>query len=155
CAEQQRDGFAPLVRLEDHRAAEDDILREEVIDRREVFRLGCCSKGLAPHQARSSSTWLQVPPRTTPYPCQSTGPAVGRTAASERPSAVCASSEVSISLVRSTPVETPISSSIETRSSVEMFPVEPGGTGQPPSSPKLLSNESIPCATAASTLARP
>ena len=49
----------------------------------------------------------------------------------------------------------PISSSIETRSSVAMLPVEPGGTGQPPSSPKLDSNESIPCPSAASTLARP
>ncbi len=37
---------------------------------------------------------------------------------------------------RSTPVSTPISCSIETRSSVAMLPVAPAGTGQPPSSPK-------------------
>ena len=36
-----------------------------------------------------------------------------------------------------------------------MFPVEPGGTGQPPSSPNADSNESIPCSSAASTLASP
>ena len=39
------------------------------------------------------------------------------------------------------PVSMPISCSIETRSSVAMLPVAPGGTGQPPSSPKLDSNE--------------
>ena len=36
-----------------------------------------------------------------------------------------------------------------------MLPVEPGGTGQPPSSPKADSNESTPCSSAASTFARP
>ena len=36
-----------------------------------------------------------------------------------------------------------------------MLPVEPGGTGQPPSSPNADSNESIPGSSAASTLASP
>ena len=53
------------------------------------------------------------------------------------------------------PVSMPISCSIETRSSVAMLPVAPGGTGQPPSSPKLDSNDSTPASSAASTLARP
>ena len=48
-----------------------------------------------------------------------------------------------------------ISSSIDTRSSVEMFPVEPGGTGQPPSSPKADSNDAMPCSSAAIALASP
>ena len=38
---------------------------------------------------------------------------------------------------------------------METLPVAPGGTGQPPSSPKLDSKESTPCSSAASTLARP
>ena len=42
------------------------------------------------------------------------------------------------------PVSTPISCSIETTSSVAMLPVAPFGTGQPPSSPKLDSNERTP-----------
>ena len=53
------------------------------------------------------------------------------------------------------PVSMPISCSIETRSSVAMLPVAPAGTGQPPSSPKLDSNDSTPASSAASTLARP
>ena len=53
------------------------------------------------------------------------------------------------------PVSIPISCSIETRSSVAMLPVAPGGTGQPPSSPKLDSKDSTPASSAASTLARP
>ena len=36
-----------------------------------------------------------------------------------------------------------------------MLPVEPGGTGQPPSSPKADSNDSTPCSSAASTFASP
>ena len=36
-----------------------------------------------------------------------------------------------------------------------MLPVAPGGTGQPPSSPKLDSNEAQPACSAASTFARP
>ena len=36
-----------------------------------------------------------------------------------------------------TPVDTPISSNMLIRSSEAMFPVDPAGTGQPPSSPKL------------------
>ena len=52
-----------------------------------------------------------------------------------RPSSSWTARDASISRTRSIPVSTPISSSIETRSSVEMLPVEPGGTGQPPSSP--------------------
>ena len=36
-----------------------------------------------------------------------------------------------------------------------MLPVEPGGTGQPPSSPNADSNESTPCSSAASTFASP
>ena len=36
-----------------------------------------------------------------------------------------------------------------------MLPVAPAGTGQPPSSPKLASNDSTPASSAASTLARP
>ena len=53
------------------------------------------------------------------------------------------------------PVSTPISCSIETTSSVATLPVAPGGTGQPPSSPKLDSNESTPASSAAYTLASP
>jgi len=53
------------------------------------------------------------------------------------------------------PVSIPISCSMETRSSVAMLPVAPGGTGQPPSSPKLDSNDSTPASSAASTFARP
>ena len=49
----------------------------------------------------------------------------------------------------------PISCSIDTRSSVAMLPVAPAGTGQPPSSPKLDSKLSIPASSAASTLASP
>ena len=49
----------------------------------------------------------------------------------------------------------PISSSIETRSSLAILPVAPAGTGQPPSSPKLDSNDSTPASSAASTLASP
>ncbi len=36
-----------------------------------------------------------------------------------------------------------------------MFPVAPGVSGLPPSSPKADSNESTPCSSAASTLASP
>ena len=50
---------------------------------------------------------------------------------------------------------TPISASIETRSSLAMLPVAPAGTGQPPSSPKLDSKLSTPASSAASTFARP
>ena len=46
-----------------------------------------------------------------------------------------------------------ISCSIETRSSVARLPVEPGGTGHPPSSPKLDSKLATPAWSAASTLA--
>ena len=53
------------------------------------------------------------------------------------------------------PVSMPISCSIETRSSVAMLPVAPGGTGQPPSSPTLDSNDAQPACSAASTFARP
>ena len=53
------------------------------------------------------------------------------------------------------PVAMPISCSIETRSSVAMLPVAPAGTGQPPSSPKLDSNDAQPASSAASTLASP
>ena len=50
----------------------------------------------------------------------------------------------SISLSRSTPVRTPIPSSMYTTSSVATLPVAPTGTGQQPSSPKLDSNELTP-----------
>ena len=49
----------------------------------------------------------------------------------------------------------PSPASIDTRSSLAMFPVAPAGTGQPPSSPKLDSKLSTPASSAASTLARP
>ena len=87
--------------------------------------------------------------------CQSTGPARSTWEPSGRPSTSCAAREASISAGRSIPVSTPISCSIETTSSVATLPVAPGGTGQPPSSPKLDSKESTPCSSAASTLARP
>ena len=62
---------------------------------------------------------------------------------SGRPSTSCAArGGVDQRAARSIPVSTPISCSIETRSSVATLPVAPGGTGQPPSSPKLDSNES-------------
>ena len=49
----------------------------------------------------------------------------------------------------------PISCSIESTSSVATLPVAPLGTGQPPSSPKLDSNELTPASSAASTFASP
>ena len=66
-----------------------------------------------------------------------------------------ASRATSSSACRSMPVATPISWNIETRSSVATLPVEPGGTGQPPSSPKLDSKLVMPTSCAASAFARP
>ena len=86
---------------------------------------------------------------------QSTGPAVSRWAPSGRPSVSWARGRRPAAHRGRRPVSIPISWSIETRSSEEMLPVEPAGTGQPPSSPKLDSNESMPCPSAASALARP
>ena len=83
------------------------------------------------------------------------GPARSTWAPSGRPSTSWAAREASIRRGRSIPVSTPISCSIETTSSLETLPVEPGGTGQPPSSPKLDSKDSTPSSSAASTLARP
>src|SRR6516164_6992121 len=56
---------------------------------------------------------------------------------------------------RSRPVSTPISWNMLTRSSVAILPVEPAGTGQPPSSPKLASKLVQPASSAAYALARP
>ena len=103
-----------------------------------------------PRRARSARLRPLAQGRTTrparPEACASR---VGRprTAASRRLAASSAS--------RSIPVSIPISFSIETRSSVAMFPVAPAGTGQPPISPKLDSNDSQPASSAASTFARP
>ena len=77
------------------------------------------------------------------------GPAVRTWEPSGRPSTSCAARAASSSRARSTPVSAPISCSIETTSSVATLPVAPSGTGQPPSSPKLDSNERIPASYAA------
>ena len=74
----------------------------------------------------------------------STGPATSVWLPSGRPRISCTRRAQASSAGRSTPVSIPISCSIETRSSVAMLPVAPGGTGQPPSSPKLDSKLSHP-----------
>ena len=56
---------------------------------------------------------------------------------------------------RSIPVLMPISSSMFTRSSVEIFPLPPGTTGQPPSPPQEESKVSTPASMPARTLASP
>ena len=124
-----------------------DVLGEQVLDGGEVLRLGGGAEGIASLIARVQPT----PVRIASPPARP----VSTWAPSGRPSSSWTAREASISFARSTPVSTPISSSIETRSSVEMLPVEPGGTGQPPSSPNADSNDSTPCSSAASTLARP
>ena len=92
---------------------------------------------------RRDGPWPPRPPwnaslsMRSPYRRQSTGPAVQHVRAERAAEQLLdRGPEASSSASRSIPVSTPISSSIETRSSVEMFPVAPGGTGQPPSSPK-------------------
>ena len=113
--------------------------------------LGTAGEG--PRRPRSSSGSPRSSRRSRdPH---STGPASSTWLPSGRPSTSCAAREASISAPRSTPVEIPISWSIETRSSVAMLPVAPAGTGQPPSSPKLDSKLSTPASSAASTLASP
>src|SRR5204862_8273641 len=131
-----------LVGPEYDRASEDDVVRERSGQRVRILRLDRGTESVALH-------------RSAAYRCQSTGPARSTWAPSGRPSTSCATREASISFVRSTPVSIPISCSIEARSSVETFPVDPGGTGQPPSSPNDDSKESTPSSRAASTLARP
>src|SRR3954469_9687007 len=86
---------------------------------------------------------------------QSTAPATSVWLPSGRPRTSRAARAACSSASRSTPVSMPISWSIETRSSVAMLPVAPAGTGQPPSSPKEDSKESMATSSAASTLARP
>ena len=84
-----------------------------------------------------------------------TGPAVRRCEPSGRPSTSCAARDASSSASSETPVSMPISCSIDSTSSVATLPVAPLGTGQPPSSPKLDSNELTPASSAASTFASP
>src|SRR6266508_4044596 len=86
---------------------------------------------------------------------QCTGPATMEWLVSLRPSTDCAIRAASITASRSRPVPTPISWNMLTRSSVAMLPVEPAGTGQPPSSPKLDSKLVQPTSSAAYALASP
>src|SRR6516164_4555443 len=87
--------------------------------------------------------------------CQCTGPATREWLVSLRLRTDCASRAASMTAGRSRPVSTPISWNMLTRSSVAMLPVEPAGTGQPPSSPKLDSKLVQPASSAAYALARP
>ena len=112
-------------------------------------------EGLGNRTRGSLGLARRQPSRTRRRRDQSTGPARRTWAPSGRPSTSWAAREASIRRGRSIPVSTPISCSIETTSSLETLPVEPGGTGQPPSSPKLDSKDSTPSSSAASTLARP
>src|SRR6266851_2182310 len=86
---------------------------------------------------------------------QCTGPATMEWLVSLRPSTDCAIRAASMTASRSRPVSTPISWNMLARSSVAILPVEPTGTGQPPSSPKLDSKLAQPASSAAYALARP
>src|SRR5262249_12963351 len=92
---------------------------------------------------------------SSPAGDHSTGPARSTWAPNGRPSTSWAAREASIRRGRATPVSPPTSRGIGTTSAVETLPVEPGGTGQPPSSPKLDSKDSTPSSSAATRLARP
>ncbi len=72
-----------------------------------------------------------------------------------RPTIVSAWAATSIIASRSTPVATPMSSTMCTSSSVAMLPVAPGAYGQPPRPPTDASKSLTPSSSAASTLARP
>src|SRR5581483_573207 len=83
------------------------------------------------------------------------GPARSTWEGSTRPTMRSASAAASIIASRSTPVDTPMSSTMWTSSSVAMLPVAPGAYGQPPSPPTDASKSATPSSRAASTLARP
>src|SRR5205823_5333644 len=74
---------------------------------------------------------------------------------SARPTTGSSAPAAPIIAARSTPVLTPMSSTMWTSSSVATCPVAPGAYGQPPRPPTLASKSATPSWSAASTLANP
>src|SRR5499427_1341182 len=83
------------------------------------------------------------------------GPARSTWDGSSRPTMRSAAAAASIIAARSTPVPTPMSSTMYTSSSVAMLPLAPGAYGQPPSPPTDASKSSTPSSSAARTFASP
>src|SRR5438552_3878073 len=74
---------------------------------------------------------------------------------SSRPSCAASHPVAAVRARTSTPVSTPIPSSIQTRSSVARLPPAPFANGEPPIPPMLASTTTTPSSIATSTFARP
>ncbi len=134
-AEDHLDRLASLVWLEDHRAAEGGVGREQVIRLSEVLGLGGRAKGVASHAPQP------IPPPSA-MPVDRTGGQHVRAQRAAENLLDGASTQRRASRGRRR-CQSPSPRAWRRGPRWRCCPVAPGGTGQPPSSPNADSKESI------------